>query len=321
MKRFISVFAIVGLITFGTTSYASSPIKVMVKNEQIKTDTPPIIEKGRVLVPIRVVAESLGATVAWDQKAKTATVNKWSESIKLTVGQKMASVEGRLNSSGEISLDVSVKIINSRVYVPLRFLSQEYGYRVAWNDNMVTIQSPLTPDQQTKLYEGDLAEAREMAMSNVWSAHYEHTPLTTSHATERYGTTFLFPEGEALRFYVIDGDETVFLMEYKEDFLVATWQAHLDNLEEDPIQQLLEDKLTDRTGSKPEIKKVLFYHSSGIFGPSGWTRNGRVDLDGKVTETGYERYLDSEVTDSTGTISLTMPDEKRNEVVKAPDLK
>ena len=322
VKKLVLAFASLGIITigsisYGSTSYGAEHITIMVKNKPIQTDTAPIVEQGRVLIPLRAVSEALGATVAWDQKMNTATISKWSEKLKLTVGQKKAFLEGRLDSSG-ILLDVSVKVVKNRVYVPLRFLSEVYGYKVNWSNNTVSIHSPLDNEQRKTLYNGDLATARKFAMASYWNSqktHYEHTPLNTLHEHEVYDTIFMFPEGEALRFFVIDSGETISLMEYKEDFLIVTWQAHLKTIGEDGIQSLFEDKLKDKTGPTPSIKKAFLYQGSGIFGDSGWKSNGIIDLDGKVTETGYERYVGSEVMNSTGSFSLTLPGEVRNEVV------
>jgi hypothetical protein len=318
VKKLVCTFALIGMITLGSTSYAAEPITIMVNNKQIQSDVAPILEKGRVLVPLRVVAESLSATVAWDQKTKTATVSKWSERIKLTVGQKKAFIDGRLNSSCEISLDVSVKIVNNRVYVPLRFFAQEFGYKVAWKYNAVSINSPLDNDQRTTLYKGNLIAAREIARAAVFGAHYEHTPLMTSHHHEEYSDTYLFPEGEALRFYVIDSSETVSLYEFKDDFLVATWQAHIDEGNGDAIKLFMENTLKDKTGPTPKINKTFLYYRSGMSGDSSYESGGTIDLDGKITETGSKRTIGGEVTQSTGTMALSLPDEIRKEFVKIP---
>lgn len=41
---------------------------------QIILDVPAIIENGRTLVPVRVISESLGATVNWDGTSRTVTI-------------------------------------------------------------------------------------------------------------------------------------------------------------------------------------------------------------------------------------------------------
>lgn len=46
----------------------SPGIKLWIYNAEVKPDAPPLLSDGRVLVPLRWVAESLGITVNWDEK-------------------------------------------------------------------------------------------------------------------------------------------------------------------------------------------------------------------------------------------------------------
>lgn len=319
MKKLLCAFVILGVVSFNYSASAAKDIGITVKDKQLKSDSHPILVQGRVLVPLRAVSESLGASVSWNPHNHTATVSKSSETLSLTVGKKTAWIEEGVNVAYTIPLDVPVHTVNNRVYVPLRFVSEQYGYRVSWSDNTVSIQSPLTPSGRAKLYKGDLSTSRLIAIDTAYSrAHYEHRPLATSHYHEEYSTTFLFPEGEALRFFMVDGGETITLFEYKDDFLVATWQAHVQKIGQDPVQQLLEDKLKDRTGPTPTIKKPFLYCSYWYYGDASYEEYGRFNIDGEYTQTGYERKFGGSVTDSTGTFSLILPDEKRKEVIEIP---
>ena len=51
-------------------------IKVLVNGNEVKFDAEPQMINGRVLVPVRAVAESLGATVNWDENTKTVSITK-----------------------------------------------------------------------------------------------------------------------------------------------------------------------------------------------------------------------------------------------------
>lgn len=70
MKRF-STGLIVGLVAglimaTAALALAANPIKLIINGQNIQCDVPPQNINGRVLVPARFVAESLGANVAWD---------------------------------------------------------------------------------------------------------------------------------------------------------------------------------------------------------------------------------------------------------------
>ena len=66
-----SKYLLIGLVTglivaTATFALAANPIKLIVNGQEIQCDVPPQNINGRVLVPARFVAESLGASVTWD---------------------------------------------------------------------------------------------------------------------------------------------------------------------------------------------------------------------------------------------------------------
>lgn len=101
--------------------------KVFVNGEQVSFDVQPIAKDGRTLVPIRAIAESLGAQVAWDSVDKTVTLSKDGILIKLTLGQDIAYVNDKT-----VKLDVPAESINARTLVPVRFVSEAFNSTVNW---------------------------------------------------------------------------------------------------------------------------------------------------------------------------------------------
>ena len=74
MKKIISlVLAFFLLGTLFSFGYAEPPITVVLDGEILVFDQEPIIQKDRVLVPMRVIFEALGATVDWNAQTKTVT--------------------------------------------------------------------------------------------------------------------------------------------------------------------------------------------------------------------------------------------------------
>ncbi len=115
-------------------------IKVILNDQNIKFDQPPIIEDGRTLVPLRAIFEALNATVNWDEQTKTITAQKGDIILSLQVGSNI------LNKNGEqITLDVPAKIYAERTLVPLRAVSECFGANVEWNgkENTVLISNGL----------------------------------------------------------------------------------------------------------------------------------------------------------------------------------
>jgi hypothetical protein len=302
------------MLSVTSIASAAQPIHIYVNNDKIQSNVAPVMVKGRVLVPIRVVSEALGAKVEWDKKDNTVTVRKWAESVILTIGKNSASMDGKPNETGVISVDVSVKMDNNSVFVPLRFLSELFGYRIDWNGKAVTINSPLSDKERKILYEGSLEQSRMLAMKKTYTSivHYNQRPLETRYATEDYSSTFLFPEGEALRFYALQGD-TALLYEFKEDFPIVTWQAHVQK--GDNLQNFLDRKLFDKKGTEVPINKKWLYYNNSVSGNSNVETSGSIDEDKKVTQLGMEHIISGGVFKKEGKISLKLPSEVRYEVL------
>lgn len=66
---------ILPLLLITGIAFAQGVVSVTVNGKGIASDVPPIIQKGRVLVPLRFVAEALGANVSWDQNTRTAVID------------------------------------------------------------------------------------------------------------------------------------------------------------------------------------------------------------------------------------------------------
>ncbi len=89
----------------------------------------PYIESDRTLVPIRALAESMGFTVDWADETRTVTVKGGNTEIVLTIDSDKATVNGET-----YTLDVPARITSDRTFIPLRFVSENMGAKVDWND-------------------------------------------------------------------------------------------------------------------------------------------------------------------------------------------
>ncbi|WP_110929741.1 copper amine oxidase N-terminal domain-containing protein, partial [Paenibacillus bouchesdurhonensis] len=81
---------------------------------------------NRVQVPLRGIGEALGAKV--DFSEKNVTYLKGEKSIVLTLGSKVAVVDGQ-----NVTMDTAAKAVKGRTYVPLRFVSENLGESVSWD--------------------------------------------------------------------------------------------------------------------------------------------------------------------------------------------
>lgn len=94
---------------------------------EVVSDTPSIIRDGRTLVPIRALAEAMGAQVEWQQEEQTVLVSKGDTQIRLQVQNRTALINGQ-----PVELDVPAGIIDSRLFVPIRFCAQAFNADIAY---------------------------------------------------------------------------------------------------------------------------------------------------------------------------------------------
>lgn len=76
MKRWsVAIVVLVLLAALTAQVWAASPIRLLVNGTAVDTDVSPQVNNGRVLVPIRWVAQSLGANVDWDEKTRSVKID------------------------------------------------------------------------------------------------------------------------------------------------------------------------------------------------------------------------------------------------------
>ena len=109
-------------------------VVAMVNGEPVVNDVAPIIKGERTFLPIRLIAEELGATVTWNEADQSVTIVKDDMTIVIYIGQAFALVDG-----SPVALDEPAFIVNSRTYLPLRFIAENLGAEVIWDGASQTV--------------------------------------------------------------------------------------------------------------------------------------------------------------------------------------
>ncbi|ADM71226.1 Protease inhibitor [Paenibacillus polymyxa E681] len=129
-------------------------VEVFIDGKLQQYEQPATSISGSMLVPFRAVFEALGAKVKWDGATKTVTATKGDTTIKLTVGSRDAYINGKL-----VRLNAAPRLINGKVMVPIRFVSEALGAKVKWNiaaQSVVIFHAPpqvLTTSESEQLME------------------------------------------------------------------------------------------------------------------------------------------------------------------------
>lgn len=118
--------------------------------------TVPVIEDDYTLVPIRTVVESFGGWVSWEEDTQKVIIASRDSTVFVTINSKDAIVN---DAEGEKSVQLAVapKIINGRTMLPLRFVSENIGLTVDWNEaeQVITITEPKSESVKFANVDGD----------------------------------------------------------------------------------------------------------------------------------------------------------------------
>jgi hypothetical protein len=104
------------------------PVTVYLDGVDLFFESDPVIVHERTMVPMRKIFETLGATVDWDDSARTVSAAGGGTDLQLTIDSDVAYVNG-----AEIRLDAAPFIQDDITFVPLRFVSEAAGADVSWD--------------------------------------------------------------------------------------------------------------------------------------------------------------------------------------------
>ncbi len=145
-KLFVVTFALFISIYFALPTLASGSISVVVDNNPVVFDTAPFIEKGRLIVPLRAIAEAAGMKVDYDDNTRSVTLTKTEKLMKIPLDSANPYIDGKTHivtltlgsdtataDGSTIQLDVPARIVDGRTMVPVRFISEAMDMDVIWS--------------------------------------------------------------------------------------------------------------------------------------------------------------------------------------------
>lgn len=129
------------------------------------------VRNGRTMVPVRRLAELMGATVSYANGKVTMT--RAADTIVMTIGSKTATINGK-----PLEMDVSPYIENGRTYIPVRFMAEFFGQSVEWlgEKQQVRIQENRAAVKPSNLEAWALPMGAMLTYMNH-KDHYKDEPL------------------------------------------------------------------------------------------------------------------------------------------------
>ena len=113
---------------------AYTEIKVVIDDETIIFDIPSVNVGGIVFVPVRTVAERMGAQIVWDSNVQTITATKGTTVVTLMIGNPNPTINGRA-----FYINQPPMIVDGAAYAPIRFIAEALGG--SWSGAAVPLRS------------------------------------------------------------------------------------------------------------------------------------------------------------------------------------
>lgn len=137
MKKLTTLLVTAALVMVTAVTSFAGEITVKVNGTPVTfPDVKPYTDRNdRTLVPIRFIADNLGAETSWNEEKQVATIKKDDKTIDICIRCKKIFVNGKqvkTDSIGEKKDDI-------RTMVPLRFISEMFGAKVGWDEKTLTV--------------------------------------------------------------------------------------------------------------------------------------------------------------------------------------
>ncbi len=127
MKKLVAVLLSMVMI-FAVTNVFAQDVNVIVIDEKVEFDRAPLVEEDTLYIPLRFVAEKLGATVAWDGETQSVFVSVDGILSSLQIGNSKIFSNGAEYAPLKAPL-----LVENRTLVTTDVIERMLGVKVAWD--------------------------------------------------------------------------------------------------------------------------------------------------------------------------------------------
>ena len=114
----------------GVAIPAGKEIAIVLDGRSLKMDVSPEVKNERTMVPIRAVAEALGADVDWVQDTQEIVMTRAGVTVTMTLNSTTAAIDGET-----VEMDVAPYATDGRTLIPARYVAEFFGQKVDWDGN------------------------------------------------------------------------------------------------------------------------------------------------------------------------------------------
>ena len=117
------------------TESFDSNVTVRLNGRRINYEIPPMVIDGATMVPFRKTLDEMGVSIDYDANNGIVTATNKNIKLRLNVDSDKAYVNDE-----EVELGTNCRIINDRLFLPIRKIAQIFGYTVLWDNTLRTVK-------------------------------------------------------------------------------------------------------------------------------------------------------------------------------------
>ncbi|MCL0067976.1 stalk domain-containing protein [Peptococcaceae bacterium] len=193
MKKILLLIVLMVMMFVPAAFAKEMPVEVFINYVELENDQPAVLNKEfkRIYLPLRAVAERLGAEVEWAPKPENALKDKHGNKIpevhittkkgmlRIPIGSKEVwLLDGNTSKSIEIEAPAYIEKATNRTMVPLSFVSEALGTEVRWGNKYKVIYI-IDPDKPMGMIEAKIRFKQPLTLTEVDKLIKQHkiTPI------------------------------------------------------------------------------------------------------------------------------------------------
>jgi uncharacterized protein len=184
MKKVVAILiSLVMAVSFVTSAAGAAaptpanPLQIYVDGELVPFgEDKPVNVNGTNLVPVRMLLEQLNFVIDWNQESQIVTATSTDPRNVTVISLQIGHDTAYVNSKPKELLEAP-QIINEKSYVPLRFVIEESGYEIAWNEKLNKISIDTVIESRGFLWEVENDGNVVYLLGSIHVANEEMYPL------------------------------------------------------------------------------------------------------------------------------------------------
>lgn len=220
LKKFIKSFTLaLGLVLIISPMVLANSVNILINGTYVKEDLSET-KNSRTYVPLRLVSENLGFDVSYKSENEEVQISKEGLDLILYLNKDQGLLNGKA-----LKLSEAPYLKEGRTMVPLRFLAENLGLDIAWNQKSQTViveEKESTSHQGEKVYLDPLYA--EVTLPKTWKDEIDLSFDFVSQGD-------LAVISKKLKAYLdennLDGDGIIFLVENSTSPLLEPYSLNL----------------------------------------------------------------------------------------------